>query len=185
MEFHISKMGRLSSIEKYELFKYRYDVFVKKLGWNLSAPEGIEIDQFDNENSVYVIAKSHSEIVGCARLLPTNQPYLLQEVFPDLLDGAEPPKSIKIWEVSRFTNCYLSQPEDPASDLAGIDSALFLTEIMRVAKEVGAEKLISVSTIGMERLLNRSGIRTIRLGKPKEINGYRVFACQVDLIESD
>ena len=60
--------------------------------------------------TVYVIAVDHTDrIRGSARLLPTDQPYLLGEVFPSLLE-CEPPSSREVWEMSRFTS--VARPRD-------------------------------------------------------------------------
>lgn len=56
------------------LANYRYEVFVKTLGWPLHCEEGIELDAFDRPDTVYVVACDRDrEIFGCARLLPTKE----------------------------------------------------------------------------------------------------------------
>ncbi len=69
----------------YTKFKsYRYRVFVEYLGWELNCPNNEELDQFDKIDTAYVVAQDReSNIIGCARLLPTTQPYLLGEIFPN------------------------------------------------------------------------------------------------------
>src|SRR3954471_2659760 len=82
---------------------YRHRVFVKHLGWPLVTNGQDEIDQFDGPNAVYGIAFDEREAgKGCVRLLPTTSPYLLAEVFPDLLRGEAAPCSESVWEISRF-----------------------------------------------------------------------------------
>ena len=185
MELVVGNINQLSKYQKIELFKYRHDIFVKKLGWELNTPDNIEVDQFDNEDSVYVIAKKYEEIVGCARLLPTTRPYLLEEVFPELLNGLQPPKSEEIWEVSRFTNSYLSNGVNNPDQIGGVEFGGFLKEVMRVAKREGAKKLISVSPIGIERLLRKSNIKAHRAGKPMIVNGHSILACWIDIDQLD
>src|SRR3546814_13625445 len=43
-----------------------------------------------------------SRVVGTWRMLPTTGPYMLRDVFPQLLDGLPPPCGPRIWEGSRF-----------------------------------------------------------------------------------
>ena len=72
--------------------RYRHRVFVEKLGWQLHCRDALELDQFDRDDTVYVIAQNEDgEVIGTARLLPTTRPYLLAEVFPQLLNGAPAP----------------------------------------------------------------------------------------------
>src|SRR5574343_396117 len=86
------------------LAAYRYRVFVEEMGWPLQAQIGQERDQFDRPDTLYVIARHPAgELCGCARLLPTTQPYLLDEVFPALMAGQPLPHSPGVWELSRFT----------------------------------------------------------------------------------
>ena len=50
----------------------------------------MELDQFDRKDTVYVVSQDEDGLVnGCARLLPTHRPYLLGEVFPQLMNGQE------------------------------------------------------------------------------------------------
>jgi len=86
------------------LAAYRYEVFIETLGWQLPVENGLERDQFDRPDTLYVIARDANESVcGCARLLPTTQAYLLDEVFPGLMNGAPAPHASDVWELSRFS----------------------------------------------------------------------------------
>ncbi len=49
------------------------------------------------------------------RLLPTTGPYMLADVFPQLLRGEDPPKAEHIWEISRFA---VLSPDDPNRERA-------------------------------------------------------------------
>ncbi|MFT5294108.1 MAG: acyl homoserine lactone synthase [Colwellia sp.] len=55
-----------------------------------------------------------------------------------------------------------------------------LWKSFNVAKQHGAKGIISVSPLGIKRLLRSMGIKGQRLGKPMRINGYMLFACYVD-----
>src|SRR6478609_7239049 len=83
--------------------RYRYKVFVEMLGWQLDTPPGLERDQFDHADTLYLAARdAQHNVVGTARLLPTTQSYLLGDVFPQLMGGATPPNDPLVWELSRF-----------------------------------------------------------------------------------
>jgi len=69
--------------------RYRRKMFMETLGWQLDSPPGEECGQFDRPDTVYVEARNDEDkMIGCARLLPTQSPYLLAEVFPQLLRRA-------------------------------------------------------------------------------------------------
>jgi len=114
MEFLAGSSNEIPDNVRSELFHYRYKVFVEQLGWDLDTPHDREKDQFDHHDTLYVIARDiHKQVVGCARLLPTTSSYLLEEVFPQLLNGMPAPKSPEIWELSRFTSFDLKEAGFP------------------------------------------------------------------------
>lgn len=82
-------------------FQKRYDVFVVKRKWNIPHKEGREMDQFDTEFATHIIWEENGRILGGARLLPTHQPYLLGDIFPELLNF-NVPRDPQTWEISRF-----------------------------------------------------------------------------------
>ena len=103
MEVLSGRPHQLSAQLLQSVEQYRYKVFVEMLGWELDTPPGRERDQFDHAGTLYLAARdAKEEIVGTARLLPTTSPYLLSEVFPQLLGGAAPPCDPLVWELSRF-----------------------------------------------------------------------------------
>lgn len=168
--------------QRQELFEYRHKVFIEQLGWELKTNGSIETDEFDNEHTCYVIAKNNEgNITGCSRLLPTTQPYLLECIFPMLLEGVFPPKSKDIWELSRFTSMNVNGlKSNNNGQMTGELTQRLLWESFDIAKKNGARGIVSVSPLGIERLLKSMGIEGQRLGKPMKVNGYKLFACYVD-----
>src|ERR1700730_3715152 len=165
------------------LWHYRHRVFVERLGWRLPCEQGYEHDRFDRDDTVYVAIEDEQQaIAGCVRLLPTTQPYLLGEVFPQLLHGAPPPRDPRVWELSRFAAMDLTRPG--AGTLAQFSSsttAELMREAMRCAARLGAERLITVSPLGIERLVRRLKIKARRAGPPLELEGQPMFACWIEL----
>jgi acyl homoserine lactone synthase len=97
------------------LLRYRHSIFVEKLGWDIPRRDGMESDQFDREDTVHVAARDDGgEVSAYSRLLPTTKPYLLSEVFPQLMDGQCLPCRDDTWELSRFT-----AKDSSKSDVAG------------------------------------------------------------------
>lgn len=183
MEFYSGTTATLAQQSQQALFSYRFKVFVEHLGWQLDTETGVEKDQFDHDDTLYVIAKNEAEdVVGCARLLPTTLPYLLEEVFPELLNGQAPPKSDDIWELSRFTSLDLNDCDVMARKQFSAESSVALLKAsIEVAKQHGAKKMISVSPIGVERLLRRAGFQCHRAGPPVILDGYPLVAVWIEL----
>lgn len=176
----VEQLGKTMSAQ---LFNYRYKVFIQELGWELPSTACQERDQFDRDDTLHILAVDHEEaIVGCCRLLPTTRPYLLSEVFPGLLNGVPPPSSIDVWELSRFAAFDLRGRLQREGSKFSSDAALsMLSEAIKCAFDRRAKRIISVSPIGVERLLRRAGICAHRAGPPMVLQGYPLLACWIDV----
>ncbi|WP_353326589.1 acyl-homoserine-lactone synthase [Chitiniphilus shinanonensis] len=165
--------------------RYRHRVFIEKLGWNLPCEHALEYDQFDRADTLYVLARDDDgQIVGTARLLPTTRPYLLADVFPELLNGMPAPASPEVWELSRFAAMDFSQADcGPLSQVSSRVAVALLNATLACAGEHGARRVVSVSPLGVERLLRKAGFCAHRLGPPVCVDGSPIFACLIPLPE--
>jgi acyl homoserine lactone synthase len=177
------KTGVLSEELLTSVAHYRHKVFVETLGWDLKTVNGEELDQFDRPDTLYVVSRNEGgQVNGCARLLPTNQPYLLGEVFPELMQGQPIPCSSDVWELSRFASVDFEQRKTSAlSQFSSGIACQLLREAIACAKAQGAKRLITVSPIGIERLLRHTGVHAHRAGPPMIINGHPIFACWIEI----
>ena len=86
-----------------EMFRQRYDVFIRILKWDIPGTDHQrcrEIDQFDLPQTVYLLVMQGDAVLGASRMLPTTGPNMMRDVFPALCkDG--PPESTQVWEWSR------------------------------------------------------------------------------------
>lgn len=174
--------GEFTSEFQTALAQYRHKIFIERLGWPLPVVDAMERDQFDRPDTVYVVGRdARGRICGCARLLPTTHAYLLSEVFPNLVPDA-PPSSAEIWELSRFAAAPAEPTAQAAADAAA-SSRVLLAAAVDAARERGATRLITVSPLGIERLLHRMGVHAHRAGPPVLVDGKPVFACWIEIDE--
>lgn len=179
MHFISGRASELGAKNSRALFIYRHKIFVESLKWPLSTDGCHEIDQFDRDDTIYVLAKNEFDHVrGVARLLPTMRPYLLQEVFPELMSHADLPQSERVWELSRFAT---SRPGEFNSIQDVKLATRLLTEAINCACQHGARQLVMVTSIAAERLMHRAGFCPVRVGLPKFINGEWVGAFVMDI----
>jgi acyl homoserine lactone synthase len=166
---------------------YRHRVFVEQLGWRLDVQDGAETDQFDRSDTVYVMVEDEAgNIAGCARLLQTTRPYLLGEVFPQLLNGLPPPSDPTVWELSRFAAMdFNARAATPLAQFSNSATALLMRAAVDCAAARGAQRLITVSPVGIERLIRRLGIQAHRAGPPMIIDGHAIFACWIEVKGSE
>lgn len=179
MKTIIGRSKELSPTLENALAAYRYKIFIERLGWPLPVEKGEERDQFDHPETLYVMTREpDGTICGCARLLPTTEPYLLSEVFEHLLAGAPVPRSREVWELSRFAAATV---EENSSIDATVNTRCLLAAAVKVAAEHGAKRLITVSPLGIERLLHRMGVHAHRAGPPTLLDGKPIFACWIEI----
>lgn len=163
--------------------RYRHKVFVETLGWELPARAGLELDEFDRADTLYLAAREHDgRLVGTARLMPTDRPYLLGEIFPQLMGGAQPPRRADVWELSRFAAVDFEQAgAHPMRQFSSPITLHLLSEVLRLASNNGVQRLITVSPLGVERLLRRAGCAAHRAAPPVIVGGQLLFACWVEV----
>jgi len=177
-------MQQLGLPTEKELAAYRYRVFVEGLGWELTDCDGYERDQFDHADTVYVVVRDKcGNICGCARLLPTTAPYLLEVICPELFAGPELPKSSEVWELSRYTT-QPSEGEPRPDPLKAKDRFReLLAAVVRTALRHGATRLIAITFVGVERMAKSIGLHIHRAGVPTEVGGRVIVAMWVELDE--
>ena len=77
------------------MFALRHRVFRERLGWDVNSVAGREHDLYDDLHPVYLVCRDDKQTVGCWRLLPTTGPYMLKDVFSDLLHGHPLPRILR------------------------------------------------------------------------------------------
>jgi len=94
---------KLYEKELVEHHRIRYDIYVRENQWkNLKVDDGHESDQFDNDDTIYLLAIEDGHVVGGSRFVPTIKPHLLSEVFPSLAEVRGVPRSPDIFEWTRL-----------------------------------------------------------------------------------
>jgi N-acyl-L-homoserine lactone synthetase len=166
------------------LTRYRRKVFIERLGWELRCSGDSGLKQFDRNDAVNVVTRSDDgEVTGTARLLPTRRPYRLGEVCPELFHGSRLLLA-EVWELSRLTALDFSEAAPTALSKAQLSSSItvdLLRKAATCAAERGAKRLVTVSTLGIERLLRNAGFKTHRAGPPVMVSGKPTFACWIDI----
>lgn len=165
-----------------EMYRLRHEVFHDRLGWDVTSDHGMEHDEFDKANPVYVLVRDDDgEVVGCWRILPTIGPNMLRDTFPQLLNGQRAPQQKNVWELSRFAVA-TSKAAVSGYGLSTIPFQMMRT-IFRFAQRNGIARYVTVTTVALERLIAKSGVNLRRLGPPLKIGRVMTVACYVEIDE--
>lgn len=146
--------------------RFRKQLFVDHLGWDLVCVGDREVDAFDTLGAMYCAVFSGAQIVAGFRAIRTSDKYLALTVFPQLATLRPYPRRHDVWEISRFGVAM----GDEASDLARLNYGL----MFRFALTRKAAGLVAVADLVYERYLRALGIRTRRYGPPQTVGVDRL-----------
>lgn len=142
------------------MHQLRRSIFRERLGWDVTVVNGLELDQFDLPDAHYLVHTApDGRVNACTRLLPTTGPYLLADVFPNLVD-ADMPRAHDIWESTRFCADQATAP--------GNIAAILMAGMLEFGQYACLRAYVSVSDIRMEPIMRRAGWNPIRLGRTME-----------------
>ncbi len=89
----------------FAMHRFRKRVFKDMMGWDVPVINDgeLEVDDFDLPHALYLLALSPAgDVTGSMRLLPTDGPTMIRNVWPESLQHIALPSDPKIWEISRF-----------------------------------------------------------------------------------
>jgi len=147
-----------------QMWQQRADVFVEKLGWELPLQDGLEIDGYDHDEAIYLLATDEDEkVTGSLRILPTTGEHLMTNLFPAMCAG-EPPVGPNVWEISRF---YVLPPTRRPKDRVQA-AAEVLSGMVELALLHGVETITMVSYMANMPLIIGLGFDVTPLGLPTQ-----------------
>lgn len=166
------------------MYRLRHDIFHDRLKWDVASEDGMERDVFDQGDPVYVLVKNEEKVVeGCWRLLPTTGPYMLSDVFPQLLYDQAVPRHPKVWELSRFAVAKSAHESIHESASFGLNEipVRMLQRAVQFAKQNGIDSYVTVTTVAVERLMRNLGLIVHRFGPPMRIGKVMTLALWFDI----
>jgi len=162
------------------MFRLRHEVFKERLDWEVGSLAGKERDMFDDLDPVYIVCEHQGEVLGSWRLLQTTRPYMLKDVFPELLYGKPAPEAPDVWEISRFA---VSKRVANNESLGTINTVtnLLLDQLFSFAARRDISRIVAVADVRFERILKRAGLLTQRFGPPLQIGVTRAISGYADV----
>jgi N-acyl-L-homoserine lactone synthetase len=105
--------------------RLRYQMLIAREKWDVPHFDNMEYDQFDTPATVYLTYRdANGDVISGARMVPTTRPYMIQTLWPDLMGGRPLPKSIRLWEGSRWVVSGDLDKEARRATLAVVGAAL-------------------------------------------------------------
>jgi len=163
------------------MHEFRTEIFINRMGWSLPLVDGVERDSYDNEDAVYFTVQDFDDcMTACARLLPTTRPYMLADLFPQLVSNTPVPHDPTVWELGRFATDVRKTGAGRVLSLSQPTLDL-LEAIMTYSRRHGVRQLVLVTAVAIERLLLRAGFHMHRLGAPERNETGLMVACVIEV----
>lgn len=164
MKVEVFKKDELPQALGLQMHHLRKKAFLDRRKWNVQAPDGLEIDCFDQMSPIYFLVVQRNRVVASLRLLPTTAPYMLNTVFPMLLNGVAAPSSPHVYEVSRFC-ADISNSRTSKSNGVSLITLKLLQRLFEWSGQNNITELIGVHDQLMKRILTRSGCAPVSFGE--------------------
>lgn len=85
------------------IHKLRKKRFVDEQKWEIPTFKDMEYDAYDNPATTYfAYLNNDNKALGIVRIYPTDRPYMIKDVWPELIRDVPMPNSKNIYEGSRF-----------------------------------------------------------------------------------
>ncbi len=133
------------------MYRLRKRVFADQLGWQVNVQGGMEFDEFDRDDTIYVLYLQGREVAGIWRILPTTGPYMLADIFPQLAPDTGIPRDKTSWELSRYCMDKDAFGNEIAMHRAQLDMFCTLAEFSIL---YGVEELVLVQDPRITKLAN-------------------------------
>ena len=159
---HAFNYTAIPKSDYHNLLALRYKVFAQRLNWDLNVSNNSESDEYDVDRADYLYIKNRQDfVVGCWRILPTTQSYMLKDTFAVLLGCDQAPQNELVYELSRFA------VDKDHSQKTGSVSNVTLTmfqALYHYAQTHSIDSYVTVTSLAIEKLISRMGIPNQRIG---------------------
>jgi hypothetical protein len=86
-----------------QLLRLRYRQFKERQNYEVRVYNNMEFDQYDTPETVYLVwLDEQRQVGGTSRLNSTCGPYMLKDIWADMIEGHELPYSSDVWEGTRI-----------------------------------------------------------------------------------
>lgn len=157
-------------------FQKRHEIFVEERGWaELSRPDGLERDQFDDQHTIYLLAIDGDRVVGGSRFYPTLRPHMISEVFMHLVQRPLP-RNTKTLEWSRY---FIVKERR-----VGRTECRLLAGVQQFCLEEGITSLTGLQDMWWVPRWQQLGFKVRPLGVPQLLENQPTMAVQIEISEA-
>jgi acyl-homoserine lactone synthase len=153
-----------------QIWRFRHAQFVERLGWeDIRRADGREIDEFDTERAIHLPLLDDEQVIGYSRLLPTTEPHLLSDIYPELMEGREWPRGQTIYE---WTRCIAAENALPIEGVPA--SNVLVTAVVEYCLAASISALVVETHPKLVNLLISTGWEVMPLAAPAKFQDHLI-----------
>jgi len=170
MRFKVLKGNEYSSNSGIfdQIYRLRYEMFIKRRQWSLPSRNGFEIDQYDTDDAYYLMAVlEDGTIEATLRMTPTVHSSLMADYFPHLNEAGVELRSPTVFEATR----YILQPASKDPNYNRKLKSFFFANLIEWCLEHQLTFMQSVIDATALKTFVEMSLRTMPLGLPHAFGG--------------
>lgn len=166
------------------MHRLRHRVFKERMDWDVNSRQGMERDVYDLLRPIYLLATDErGDVHGSLRVLPTTGPYMLRDVFPELLEGRAAPDDPQIWEISRLAVEGSGEGQELRRSINRVTAEVF-AGLVEWALMFGIKEICCVYDVRIGRLVNLLGLYPKWVSEPRQIGNTLTVAGRYDVSDA-
>ncbi len=159
------------------MHRLRKQVFYDRLRWDVPIRGDWEIDDFDNENPLYVLSlDDFGRLQGSLRLLPTTGPNMLRDVFSQITTECGPVENPLVWESSRFCIRLPDARDQRESTTISKATVELIAGMGEVGLLAGLDHIVTVYDAFLRRIIRQTGCSETIVGQPVRFGRVQTYA---------
>lgn len=159
------------------MHRLRKQVFYDRLRWDVPIRGDWEIDEFDNENPLYVLSlDDFGRLQGSLRLLPTTGPNMLRDVFSQITNECGPVENPLVWESSRFCIRLPDERDQRESTTISRATVELIAGMGEVGLLAGLDHIVTVYDAFLRRIIRQTGCSETIVGQPVRFGRAQTYA---------
>jgi acyl homoserine lactone synthase len=164
------------------MHRLRKSVFHERLKWDVPVSGDWEIDDFDNEDPLYVlVVDAEGAVQGSLRLLPTTGPNMLRDVFSAITQDSGQVENPFVWESSRFCIRFSDNKDQRESTTISKATVELIAGMGEVGLLAGLDHVVTVYDAFLRRIIRQTGCNETLVGQPVRFGRVQTYAGLFDI----
>jgi N-acyl-L-homoserine lactone synthetase len=86
-----------------DIHRLRYREFIERQRYDVPVFKDMEYDRYDTPVAVHIAWRDDSgQVRGAIRISPTSYPYMIKDLWPEIVESCPLPDTDKVWEATRM-----------------------------------------------------------------------------------